>query len=83
MAPMPIHTVAPDKTEYVRVIGGFDSPANEYLNEVGIVLSFADLDEGGTLIFVDIGHVEGIKVFNVGDIEYIDKKEYFKGRLGG
>jgi len=81
MAPMPIHTVATDKEEYVRIIGGFaDFADNEYIGEVGIVNAYAR-DHAPPLIFVSIG--EAHTVFNQANIEYITKKEYFKGCLGG
>ena len=80
MAPMPIHTEATDKEEYIRVIGGFQSAANEYIGQVGMVNAYAH-DHSPPLIFVSIGDAH--TVFNVSDVEYITKKAYFKGRLGG
>lgn len=82
MAPMPIHTVATDKQEYVRVISSLDDTANHLVGKVGQVTDKTNADrDGAQIIFVNID--DGEKVFHRFEIEYITKKEYFKGCLGG
>jgi len=87
---MPIHTVAPDEDTYVRILGAdnctggkYDTP---YIGKVGIVSSTGKhkSDTGDIeLIFVDLHGMSSALVFNVDNIEYITKKEYFIGALGG
>ena len=79
MALMPIHTVATGKTEYVRILGSdITSYRKSHVGAVGIVQSYA---AAKNLIFVEI--LGDDCVFNIEDIEYITKKEYFLGALGG
>ena len=87
---MPIHTEAPDKDTYVRIIaadksgGKGDTP---YVGKVGIVMSTGETPSVGQnnikLIFVDVHGESSALVFNEDNIEYITGKEYFMGALGG
>lgn len=82
MVPMPIHTAATDKQEYVRVISSLDDTANHLIGKVGQVTDKTNaVRAGAQIIFVNIDDSE--KVFHHFEIEYITKKEYFKGCLGG
>ncbi len=79
MALMPIHTVATDKTEYVRLLGSdITSYRKSHAGAVGIVQSYST---DNNLIFVEV--LSEDCVFNIEDIEYITKKEYFVGVLRG
>lgn len=81
MAPMPIHTAPVDKIEYVRIIGS-DRLSYRYrkscIGAVGIATGYVIKQN---LIFVTV--LGNNCVFNIEDIEYITKKEYFVGALGG
>jgi len=75
---MSIHTVAPVKPEYIRVVDA----EPKYIGRVGQVI--AEGDHGNmTLIFVKLVGESAESVFNKVNIEYITKKEYFIGALGG
>lgn len=79
MVPMPIRTVPTDKTEYVRILGrDLTAYRKLWVGAVGIVAAYADAEK---LVFVKIHNSEF--VFNIEDVEYITKKEYFLGALGG
>lgn len=79
MAPMSIRTVATDKEEYVRIIGGFGGKLDtEYVGKVGIVNCYSHEQD---LIFASIRDQH--TVFKQSHVEYITKKEYFKDLLRG
>ncbi len=79
MAQMHIHTVATDKPEYVRIVGSdITSYKKTHIGAVGIVYAHA---REANLIFVTVHGQDS--VFNTDDVEYITKKEYFIGALGG
>lgn len=81
---MPIHTEAPDEPTYARII---NSPGNvDYTGSVGIVLSTGKVKVTSgevEMAFMDVVGAGNKLVFDVNDIEYITKKEYFIGALGG
>lgn len=76
---MPIHTAPTDKIEYVRLLGSdITSYRKSHLGAVGIVDGYAAKEN---LVFVkSLGED---CVFNIEDVEYITKKEYFIGCLSG
>lgn len=79
MVPMHIHTAPTDKIEYVRLLGSnITAYRKSHLGAVGIVQGYAAIEN---LIFVkSLGED---CVCNIEDVEYITKKEYFIGALGG
>lgn len=79
MAPMPIHTAPVDKIKYVRLLGSdITAYRKSHRGAVGIVQGYAGLEN---LVFVkSLGED---CVVNIEDVEYITKKEYFKGILSG
>jgi len=75
---VPIHTVAPDKPEYVRIV----KSGSPYNNRVGKVVAEGD-HSNITLIFVKIIGEPSDLVFNKHNLKYLTEKEYFVGALGG
>ena len=82
-AQMPIHTVRTDKEEYIRVLSSNDAAwRGSIAGSVGIVTAYTtEHSKYENLVFVTIR--DNDCVFNIIDIEYITKKEYFKEILGG
>jgi len=78
MAPMSIHTVAPDKTTYVCIVDSPDTnnSTRPFIGRVGLMTASI---ETNMLVFVTIDGKT--KVFNRQNIQEISKKEYFKGLL--
>lgn len=76
---MPIHTAPADKIEYVRLLGSdVTLYRKSHAGAVGIVQGYAAEEN---LVFVkSLGED---CVFNIEDVEYITKKEYFIGALSG
>ncbi len=68
--------------KYIRIIGHIvnDYHVTRFLHAVGIVISSEDKEDGnGRMFSIKIGTVEHL--FHEWNIEYITKKEYFKGVL--
>lgn len=86
MAPMSIHTVAPAKTTYIRIVrsDGISAGAERFVGRVGILTAVAkNEEEWGNLCFVAFPDAPMPNMFKEKNIEEISKKEYFKGCLGG
>lgn len=83
---MPIHTVAPDKPTYIRIVQNMVG-ARDLVGKVGVVSSLGENNVYGdkviTLVFAEIHGVGNTCVFDETHVEYITKKEYFVGALGG
>ena len=87
---MPIHTVAPDSPEFIRVTertqGGFGVSGDGVIQK-GCVGKVVSRGRGSgrvqpELVIANIvGH--GERIFNVGNTELITEKEYFIGALSG
>ena len=87
---MPIHTVAPDSPEFIRVTartqGGFGVSGDGVIAE-GCVGRVVSRGKGSGRVQPDIvianmvGH--GERVFNTCHTELITEKEYFVGALAG
>ena len=70
--------------KYVRIIGQQfnDIHVARYLKAVGTVISSEDREDGnGTMFLILINKLT--HEFHEWNIEYINKKEYFKGCLSG
>ena len=85
---MPIHTVAPDNVEYVRVIKQIGGGSTGYgVVSAGCVGRVISRGRGSGRVQPEITIVDivgyGERVFNTGNLEIISEKEYFVGALGG